>query len=366
MNNLKMLTGAMIVVASMVLLFSCERHCVDCPKEPEPPPSGKYRLYAFNAMSANGLLMSIDIPADTIVDSVRLDYSGNFIFVTPDGERLLVTHYNNDYTNAIEIYRTRDLAHMGTSNQYGFYYFDGTDNYGILVDGIIQFIDPLTLSPVDTIFKSVRWDGYLDTVSNEFFAIADSAMTIYRIDCSDRMVTDSFSNLYGRNIMKLAYNRLTNDIYYFTKISFDLALFVQYSCDFDSVMSVTSLYGSTGAIAISPNCKKVYVTDGGMGMLGVIPPGQIWVFDALTHNVEAWIPDYNGATGKSILPLFGQFIITPDDDRAYIGEAEGAGGASAIPVVDLGINRIIKTVVPDSQSFMLGATAIALGPIPKN
>ncbi len=363
MKYFRLLTGIILMMISMIIWASCDNDCPTCPKEPQPPSAGHYRLYAFNGMSANGLLMSIDVPADTIVDSVRLDYSGADIFVTPDGQRLLVMRIYNS-TTAMEIYRTSDLAHLGTSDQYGYYYFDGGDNYAIFAGSSVCFIDPATLVPIDTVIQA-DMTGYLDTVANQFFVEGANA-TIYKIDCQTRSIIDSFPNMYGGNIMDLAYNRLTNDIYYFTQVNYYLTKFVQYSCDLDSVMSVTFLSGWSGDIALSPDCKRVYVTDGGNGMLGVMPPGQIWVFDAMTHNVLAWIPNYNATTGKVIPSLFGQFLITPDNQRAYIGEPWGGGGASPVPVVDLNTNRIIKTIVPDTQSFEMGATFLVLGKAPEN
>ena len=107
------------------------------------------------------------------------------------------------------------------------------------------------------------------------------------------------------------------------------------------------------------------MTDGGNGMLGTIPQGQIWVFDALTNRVLTWIPNYNIETGRRLLPLFGQVVITPDNNRAYIGAAESSGGPIPLPVIDLNTNRIIKTVFSDTLNGNIGAITVAIGPVPK-
>ncbi len=349
------------LMAGLGLFLCCCDDCPTCPK-PQEPVLGHYRIYGFDGIQ--GLLMSIDTPADTVVDSIRVNYNGDFIFVTPDGNRLLVM-YNDNYTNRIEVYSTIDLAHIGTLDQPGFYYFDGGDNYGLCnsgSDGKIYFIDPNSLLPIDTINRAAG-QGYLDTVINQFFAAAAGGK-IYKIDCNTRTLVDSFTNLYGGNVWSPAYNRLTNDIYYFTFISSYYSYFVQYDCDGDSVIDKTILTQATGGISISPDCRRVYMTDGGNGMLGTFPPGEIWVFDALTNRPLTWIAPYNVASGRRLRTTFGQIVITPDNNRAYIGAAISAGGPVPLPIIDLNTNRIIKTVFFFFLRANIGAMTLAIGPVP--
>jgi hypothetical protein len=354
----------LILLGLGAIFISCGDDCPTCPKEPQPPPLGHYRIYGFDGIQ--GLLMSIDTPADTIVDSIRVEYSGGFIFVTPDGKKLLVM-YDYNSTKKVEIYNTSDLSHVGSLDQYGFYYFDGGDNYGVYVrtGGNINFIDPETFLIEDTIYAPSLC-GYLDTVADLFFGAAYQGATIYEIDCKTRTLVDSFTNLYGGNVKSVAYNRLTNDLYYFTILGSTYSLFVQYDCENDSVISKTVITQSTGNISISPDCQNVYMTDGGNSMLDVKPPGQIWVFDAMTHQISAWIPNINVLTNRKIYPCLGQVIITPDGNRAYIGAATSSRAPVPLPVVDLNTDRIIKTVFPDSAAVMVGVIRVAMGPVPEN
>jgi hypothetical protein len=347
-------------MAGLGLFLCCCDDCPTCPKEPGPPPFGHYRLYAISGWNPNGLLMSIDVPADTIVDSVRVTHNADFICVTPDGENLLVRGPDGIYR-----YSTRDLSYLGWLDRFGYYYFDGGDGYGIFTDGsFIHFIDPATLLPTDSLNIGVDL-GYLDTVANQFFAGARTGATIYQVDCNTRTLVDSFVPPFAGGVTALAYNRLTDELYYLIFVSSYYSYFVQYDCDGDSVISKTYVTHATGDVAVSPDCKRVYMTDGGNGMLFVVPPGNIWVFDGITDKVVDWIAPFSAETRKWLEPYFGEFLITPDNRRAYVGAARSSGGPLTLPVVDLERNIIIKTLVPDSLLWRNGVGLVALGPIPK-
>jgi len=74
-------------ICGFFIYLSC---CDDCPTCPADPVTelGNYRLYAVDGLFQ--FLMSVDVPADTIVDSIRLDYYPSEVFVTPDGSKLIV------------------------------------------------------------------------------------------------------------------------------------------------------------------------------------------------------------------------------------------------------------------------------------
>jgi DNA-binding beta-propeller fold protein YncE len=358
MKNLKMLTGAIIIMASMAFSFSCERHCVDCPKEPEPPPEGHYRVYIYDAW--NRFIMSLDTPSDTIADSIRIGYYGYGIFLAPDGERLLVTKYDG-FT--MEIYRTEDLAYLGSINRYGDYFFNGLDNYGICLcfpKNQIYFIDPINLNPVDSIAKTVS-TGYLDSVSDLLYCT--NVDTLYIIDCKNRSLlsTKLLYDQYSRQpirVSKIAHNWLTDDIYILGGPDRGSDFFYQYSINCDSVLARMSVMASTGAVAISPDAKSVYMTDGGDGVHDLIPRGDIYIFDALTHGLKSIIPAFDYSSGIISYPCFGQLILAPDNRRAYLGSNSNALGGVPMRVVDLYKGRIISTIKPyatfDAASIVFG------------
>ncbi len=361
-----------IVILFGFVALTCDEDCPVCPKEPEPRAVEHYRLYAISGLNPEGLLMSIDVPADTVVDSVRVDYNSEGLFVTGDGQRLLVLRYidSTPYVQ-VEIYNASDLSNIGSSDRYGKYFFDGGDNYGILKRQSIYFIDPVTLIPIDSIVTPVPTGlvCYLDTVTDRFFAAVDpdSGATVYIIDCLTRTLTDSLVNLPGGgNVMNLAYNWVTDDLYYFTRRYSAWSQFLQYNCETRTLVWTIDIVGATGSIAVTPDGKTIYMTDGGNCMLGYVPMIPIWVINATTHRPMAWIAPYVYPTGEYVSPCLGSMVITPDMTRAYLGASRSAGGAPPIPVIDLQTNRIIKTIFPQSMAWTHGAAHVALGPVPDN
>ncbi len=354
-----------IAILSICLFQSCDKDCPVCPEEPGEP--GNYRLYVFD--SYNQLIMSIDTPADTIVDSTRIDYYGAYIFVTPDSKRLLVMRFDHDNGHKMEVYNTSDLSHIETLEQYGFYYFNGGDNYGIWNNfKKVFFINPADLTPFDSIdFNLPSGEGlglgYLDTTSNQYFVatskLPDDKQIIYQVDCHSRSVKDSVI-IPGSGIGPLAYNGFTNDLYFLANTMAG-GLFYQYDLNGDSVISTTFISHSTGSIAVSPDGRQIYMTDGGHGMLGIEPLYPIWVFDAITHQPTHWIAPYDSSGWVDA--LFGQIILTPDNRRAYLAGNSSSGGGTPVAVIDLQQYRIIKAIRPYN---VFDAASIALGPIPKN
>jgi hypothetical protein len=312
--------------------------------------------------------MSVDIPTDTIVDSIRLDYTAHEIFATPDGSKLLVTG------NGTHVYNTSDLSPIEIPVKSGYYYFDGSDNYGVLIAGKIYFIDPINLVPYDSVENPANITNlyldqyYLDTVTDRFFesvfTLGDTLNVVYRFDCKTRTLVDSivFPPHLGQ-FCSIAYNWLTNDLYIISGHPSGYSLFYQFDLDDDSIIVNPLpfvLARPYGSIAISPDGRVVYMIDSGHGMFGEFPIHPIWVIDALTHQPISWIPPYDssGFTNE----FFGQIILTPDNRWAYIGSNASSGGGVPIVVVDRQENRIVRRISP----YLGFSPRIAMGPVPKN
>jgi hypothetical protein len=268
--------------------------------------------------------------------------------------------FDSENGHKIEVYNTSDLSHIETLTRYGIYYFDGQDNYGICkASDDVFFIDPTNLTAIDSI-SLVSKAGYLDTTTNSFFALSsvtDSTYAVYQIDCISRSVIDTMYPPCCGSITVLAYNWLTHDLYFLALGSY----FHQYDIDSDSIVNTTYIKRPNGSVSVSPDGRRVYMTDGGHAMFGEIPAVEIWVFDALTHRPIDWIPPYDTSTGQTILPFFGQIIITPDNRRAYIGAANSSIG-NPVAVADLHSNLIIKTISP---YYGFTACFLAVGPVPE-
>jgi DNA-binding beta-propeller fold protein YncE len=361
---------ALLGIFVIFLSLSCCKDCPDCPTEPEPEPETHYRLYSSD--SYNNILISIDVPADTIVDSVHLDYLAMGVFVIPGGNRLLVKRYDNDSGFGwMEVYDASDFSHLGSIEQYGDYYFDGGDNYGIWITyEAVYFVNPQDLSPVDSITFDLPSgvllaQSYLDTTSDQYFCrtspfvSGDSTVRIYQIDCQSQGLVDSVITpvAWGRPV-DLAYNWLTNDLYFQAFDWYGSSYFHQYDLTSDSLISTEYIGFVSGSIAVSPDGKRIYMTDGGDPFHGEFSYYPIWIFDALTHQPTHWIPPYDSSGW--IYPYFEEIIPTPDNKRLYI-----CGSGSAVPaiVVDLEEYKIMNTIDPYAD---FGSAIIALGPVPQN
>jgi DNA-binding beta-propeller fold protein YncE len=370
MNKRPIILTSLLGILVIFLSLSCCKDCPDCPVLPEPPPVGHYRIYTFD--SYHRFIVSIDTPADTIVDSIRVDFNGYGIFATPDGNHVLVTNTSN-FT--MEIYNASDLTHIGSSDQYGDYYFDGSEGYGLCVcfnTDNIYFIDPVSLNPYDSVSRCVGY-GYLDTVNNLFFGSnfeLDSlghlvnANIILVIDCDTRTLVDSiivWPDPSSVSVLELAYDWLTEDLYFHAWFD-GHSRFVQYDTKTDSIVNLTSTTYAIGSVAVSPDGKLIFMTDGGDGSHWVQPPGYIYVFDATTHEVADLIPPYLFPDGPIEEPFFGQIILTPDNRRAYVSSNRNAWHTVPIIVVDLIERKPIRAILP-LEAFW--AESITIAPIPK-
>ncbi|MEW5925285.1 MAG: hypothetical protein AB1746_14985 [Candidatus Zixiibacteriota bacterium] len=359
MRNRLLLLFISLGMSLFLGFMSCCDDCPTCPKEEEPPPLGKFRLYSICFW--DGMLISYDIPADTIVDSVTLPYQSYGVFVTPDGERLLVMRaQENNF--GMDIFSARDLSLLGSTNQYGDYYFDGTDGYGIMLsftDESIYFVDPVNLYPTDTIVRFGN-HGYLDTVGNNFFGVKYPGINIvYRIDCNIRQLIDSIV-LPGTEISEICYNHYSNELYYSCYNPYPYAYFIQYDLNNKTILNETMMTGGSWGAAITIEGDRIFANDS--GSRDWLPPGYIWVFDALTNEVCHLIEPFDYATGTILHPSFGQILMTPDGRRAYIASSYSMIAETPIAVVDLQTEKIIK-VLPSAYGF--GGTSIALGPVPE-
>jgi len=357
------ITTALIGIFGLFIYLSC---CDDCPTCPADPvyELGNYRLYAIHG--SYQFLMSVDIPADTIVDSIRVDYYPSEIFVTPDGSKLIVIGGGG------LVYNTSDLSLLETSVGGGYYYFDGSDNYGVLAGLNLYFIDPVSLTPFDSVEhlgyvleSDNRGQYFLDTVTDRFFETVfrseDSTNAVYMFDCQTRTLIDSIIFLpHLGKFLNIAYNWLTNDLYIISAQLSGYTLFYQYDLDTDSMIGQlpTILRRPYGSIAISPEGTRVYITDSGHGMFGEYPIHPIWVIDAITNQPISWIPPYD-STGV-IRPYFGQIILTADNRWAYIGSNSSSGGAVPIVVADRQENKIVRQISP----YPAFSSRIAIGPVP--
>jgi len=356
--------GLMLVAGGYFL--SCCDECPTCPAEEESPPLENYRIYAIDGL--NRFLTSIDTPADTIVDSIRIDYDAAGLYLPPNGECVMVMNLTD---LKMEVYNAASLEHVETMDQYGDYYFDATDNYGVWIDipnDQIRFIDPNTLTPSDSIGREIRF-GYLDTVSNCFYGNDLHVHNlVYKVDCNTRQLVDSMfmrmpltDTALDIVVYQMCYNWLTDDLYYLGVPAANTAFFYVYDCETDSVKTLIRIFGPFGSIAISPDGTKVFMTDSGDSIFFIIPDGYIFVYDAYSLDICDLIEPYAYPGGFVYLPCFGKTLFTPDTRRAYVGAGWYMGGGAPLVTVDLSQNKIINIISP-YETF--SPSDICLGPVP--
>ncbi len=319
--------------------------CDDCPNCPgdQIPEAVNYRLYVHDDL--NRFLVSIDVPADTIVDSVRLNFYGFGIGLTPDYQRLLVNNVDEYRT---EIFDPYTLELIGNAPIMGDYYFDATDNIGIcctILDSVVYKIDPVSLVPIDS-FKGpdIFGEGYLDTTNNTLMLPLYLDAVLYVIDYIDWAITDS---IYLNHTPKgLVVSPDQEIIYYHARIPGGSAFF-RYEIATDTEEYLFYTYGPFGSSVLSPDRQSVYVTDGGDGAHGDIPRGEIRVLDVATGNFEAIISPYDYSTGERIPgPCLGPMINTPDTRRCYVGAAGNAWGRGSLAAIDNYNLEIISVINP--------------------
>ena len=170
-------------------------YCSDNPAGNDNDPVAPGRLYVLDSRSS--FLMSLDIPADTLVDSVRLDYSAYGVYTDYSGDHILINDMDNRQTR---IYNAADLSPAGTAEYWGEYFFDNTDNYAVLIsfaDTTVYILDAPTLSATATIdIRAYR--GFLDTLNNMFYASYfppgdDTSGAVYVVDCASTTPVDTFT-----------------------------------------------------------------------------------------------------------------------------------------------------------------------------
>jgi len=347
------LIPAIFIFASLCFL-SCDEDCPNCPEGIAPQPPISHRIYAFDDM--NGFIMSVDYPADTIVDSIRVDFYGWGIFITPDGERLLVTNSSGSHT--MEIYRTADLSHIGSLNQFGDYFFDGGDDYGIwlpLTGNKFYFIDGASLLPTGAINRPAYY-GFLDTLSNTFFALsANDGRIIYRVDCDLRKIADSIVMPVGVSL-DFVYSRAANSIFFFGG-----KWLLAYGLEDHEIDTLDNDYYFYKSLGISSDGKLLCVTDGGDALFGYSPVNDMVFYDAVTRELMPTFAQDFSFFGQLLPYFFGKPLFAPDNSLVFVGSFPGSGGCTPLCFVDPE-GPVITDVISPFECF--DATAIALGPIP--
>jgi DNA-binding beta-propeller fold protein YncE len=348
------------VMFSLLILLSCGGERATSPKSTDAEGILNFRLYILDP--SNNILLSLDCPTDTMVDSVSLSYAADGVSFSPATNQLLVNNYNS---NTTELYDASGLSHIGSLDGTGEYYFDAGDNYALKVsyaDAKVYFIDPLNYQEIDSI-SITTYAGFLDTVGNTFwFDNPKDIGKIYKIDCTTRKLADSMimwdqDSIQIITVWEFAFNWVTRDLYFHgSRFKYD-SKFFQYSTEQKKIIKTTNTQQPYGDVAVSSDGKFVYMSEDYDLMHGISRPnGYIWVFDALTHRIRSII---ESADSLDPIPLIHRLIPSPDGERLYVSSTLSSAYSRPIMVADLKENKIVNIITPYPNFFGYN---IATGP----
>ncbi len=362
---MKVIAVLFVLTSTLFMVTTCSDNCPVCPKK----EVAQYRLYAVDDYGYE--LYVIDIPSDTVLFSIPIDYSVRSMFVSRDGSRLMVGSID---ALATLVYDTRDLSVIDTlEGMLGYYYCDYSDDYIALAstlsaDPDIKILDPVNLEPRFTIERAVR-TSFLDTVSNCLYGeAAVEANLVYKIDCNTGRLVDSFRITTNGDqiivVQRMFYNWLNDLLYFHAKISPYQSCFYQYDLLADSALDSTIIVEDPGSAAISPDGRKIYMTEGGNAWFGIRPPGYIRIYNAFTHQVEdSVLPPDLDPYGHPWSCYYRDILITPDGSRAYIGAGGNAAVTAPLPIYSINLDDNTRNVgAMPTSSF--SASVISIGPAP--
>ena len=325
-----------------VTVLNCGDDCPVCPGD-NPPEVGQHYLITYS--TAMRLLVSIDIPADTVIDTLSFDFDCLDGYLHPDNDKVMLLNITE---GVMEIFSIPKLEYLGSSDQYGFYFFDIGDSYGLWYstgDSTLYKIDNSTLLPVDTLDSiMIHSEAYLDTLNDVFYAGKYEDSGIFVIDCNEMSILDTLSTLM--RAYKVLCNQKYNELYY---IGIG-GSFNRLDLTTRENTRETYLYTHFGSMAMSPDGEHVLVTHGGDGMRGNIPPPIIYDYIPSEKMLRTIPADPFAIYPGYGLPLLGNMAFTSDGSRVYVSSYHEYYGYVPIGVIDMNERRMTHTIdMPDND-----------------
>ena len=345
----------LLTVVLAVTVLNCGDDCPVCPGD-NPPDLGEYYLIGYDI--TRQIIVLVDVPADTIIDTIHCGYESRDMVLHPDGDKIMIQNLDD---GTIELYQTSNLEHVGTMEQFGIYYFDIYDNYGLWFqpqENNLYKIDNFSMFPIDTIENIMIYDSYLDTTNNVFYAPIFEDTLIYKIDCNTMEVIDTFYT--ASSVRELVYSHLSNEIFYISPLMYNGVLY-RFDVDTGEHTILDFLTHTTGAVRITPDGKYILATDGADPLHGRFSNPYIYLYD-----IENTKLDYIPCTPFLVHPsagliIFGNIAITSDNCRAYVCAVPSYyGGPSPAGVIDLHTMKMTHTVEKPTEYFEY--TNIVLAP----
>ena len=290
----------------------------DCPTCPAPDTEEHYRLY----VAATGRLLMVDVPADTIIDSVTLNSNPMMMTLNSDYSKVIMPMWNDEKTY---VYDAFSLELDTTLDYWGDFHFDRQRNIGLFISavgGLIQ-LDGATLEETGALPDLWMNVGQIDTANGVFYSTpmeSGRKDLLYRIDYITMTVIDSVRliDMYGNPLVPTRLLPLSgNDRLYMTV--FPSTVFI-YDLSGDS-----ALYWASTGVARFPRCdllydhlrERVYFGEPGQEFMDISPAEGLFVFDVTGDSLEMMFPTRVAVSGTTLDAPILYLRMTPDQRYLY-------------------------------------------------
>ncbi len=271
-------------LATLVFAVGCDDD--DCPSCPEPTDGPHYRMYVLG----HGKLLMVDVPADTIIDSVdaielaTLEVNANHTKVFG----LNAYNFNTDVYDAFTLEKDTVLDY------YGEYHVDRVRGVGLMIEdvagGDLVKFDGVTFEELDRISGIGVWKGQIDTTNGILYTVrADNISRLIRIDYTTMTILDS-TDLVDSLGDSLRITQLLpipkHDRLYAAGEPFSIVFGFPLQSD-------TALFAVSMQVPRFPFCNlvfdpyrnRVYMGEPGMDFLDIPPAKGLYVFDVTTDQL---------------------------------------------------------------------------------
>lgn len=334
----KNLKAVILIAASILGLYFYFAGCDDCPNCPEQPADTQehYKMFvlARNLEAQEGVLLVMDIPADTIIDSVTIAGASQLLDITPDNQKIITT--DSGYR---VVYNTSDLTYDRTLDWIGRFYFDRSRNIGLIDTGdeLLKF-DPTDFQVLDSITGPFGY-GQIDTTNAIIYlSRLDVVGLVYRIDYLTMSIVDSIliRDSVGNPIMIFEMLPVPEyDRFYFRgKIGITYYSFI-YDLKNNQVVSAIRHSTQYGTFLKGVDGHTVYMSDPGNEFFDLPGSHNIWAYslpyDSVIGFYSTLITDALGTRYLTIQDM----LLTPDGMYMYAGCGGWFGGVAGLLRYDL-------------------------------
>jgi len=360
---MKQFKSLFILLLGTILLLtgSC---CEDCPVCPENPPEAQqhYKMYvgARDVEAQKGLLLVMDIPADTVIDSVTVtmekqqppaEAASTFwmlFALTPDNSRLLI----QGGSNTTVVFKTNDLSYDTTLDYCGDYHFDRIRSIGLVntINGLFKF-NPDDFQLTDSLSRQFAF-CQLDTANAVIYLIGlwgEDVSTVYRVDYLTMTLIDSLLIRDSLGSLIMIYEMLPiadyDRLYFFGKI---VGMSFSFIYDLQNKRIISSVPHSTafGNFLGTADGQTVYMSDPGNLFFDIYGSNNIWLYsvpdDSVVGFYSTLVSDALGTRHLDIQDM----ILTPDGRYLYGGCSFEPGLIKYDLSTGLGISLLSKLYPP--------------------